>query len=66
MIAPTFLIELKDSVLIRYMYQLSVPTSKLPINALQQFLPLNTVFRISRRGYLGEVGTMRFIRVRVM
>lgn len=43
--------------LIKYMYQLHVPTSKLPTSAVQQFLPLNTVFRIWSGAYLAEVET---------
>lgn len=39
------------------MYQLHVPTSKLPISAVRQFLPLNTVFRIWSGAYLAEVET---------
>lgn len=61
---PMFLMELKDSVLIKYIYQLYVATSKLPIRALHQFLLLNAVFGIWRRAYLGEVGimTIRIVR----
>lgn len=64
MVVPTFRTELKDSVFIQCTYQLHLSIAKLPIKALQHFLPLNTAFPIWRRAYLGEVGTMIFIQHR--
>lgn len=59
-----FLMELKDPMLIKYMYQLCVATFKLSIRALQPFLLLHAMFGIWRRAYLGEVGimTIRIVR----
>lgn len=60
---PTSLIKLKGLMLIKYIFQSCVSTFKHFINAFQQFLPLQTVFRIYRRAYFGEVGaaTLRIV-----